>query len=306
MIIQNLKKIILKGTAITFMAVPFFSFAQDEPSLMDLLGEDTEINYAAFTFKSTRVINGHSIENAAKGVMDFRISHRFGRVNSGAAELYGLDVSTIRLGFEYGVTDRLMVGLGRSSFNKVFDGFAKFKILRQSTGAKKMPISLSVFSSVALETVAWANPDRENFFSSRLYYAHQILIARKFSKALSLQLSPTLVHRNLVQTNAEKNDVLALGFGGRQKITNRTSFNFEYFYVLPNQIAEGLYDSFSVGFDVETGGHVFQLHFTNSTPMIEKGFITETSGNWSKGDVHFGFNISRVFTVVKAKKKIEE
>jgi hypothetical protein len=199
-----------------------------------------------------------------------------------------------------------MVGLGRSSFNKVFDGFAKFKILRQSTGAKKMPISLSVFSSVALETVAWANPDRENFFSSRLYYAHQILIARKFSKALSLQLSPTLVHRNLVQTNAEKNDVLALGFGGRQKITNRTSFNFEYFYVLPNQIAEGLYDSFSVGFDVETGGHVFQLHFTNSTPMIEKGFITETSGNWSKGDVHFGFNISRVFTVVKAKKKIEE
>lgn len=306
MIFAPFKKIIIQVTAMTCMAVPFFASAQDEPSLMDLLGEDTETNYAAFTFKSTRVINGHSIENAAKGVMDFRISHRFGRVNSGVSELYGLDVSTIRMGFEYGVTDRLMVGIGRSSFNKVYDGFAKFKLLRQSTGAKKMPISLSLFSSIAIETIPWANPDRENFSTSRLYYAHQILIARKFSKALSLQLSPTVIHRNLVQTSAEKNDVMALGIGGRQKLTNRTSFNVEYFYVLPNQIAEGLYDSFSIGFDIETGGHVFQLHFTNSTPMIEKGFVAETSGDWTKGDVHFGFNISRVFTVVKPKKKIEE
>ncbi len=288
-----------------FMAVPFYSYSQDEPSLMDLLGEDDEVNYAAFTFKSTRVINGHSNENAAKGVMDFRISHRFGRINSGGSELYGLDVSTIRMGFEYGVTDRLMVGLGRSSFNKVYDGFAKFKLIRQSTGGKKMPISLSAFSSIAVETIAWANPDRENFFSSRMSYTHQLLIARKFSKSLSIQLSPTLVHRNLVQTTTEKNDVLALGIGGRQKLSNRTSFNFEYFYVMPDQLAPEYTNSFSLGFDIETGGHVFQLHFTNSTPMIEKGFIGETTGKWSKGDVHFGFNISRVFTVVKPKIKPE-
>ena len=287
------------------MAVPFYSYSQDEPSLMDLLGEDDEVNYAAFTFKSTRVINGHSNENAAKGVMDFRISHRFGRINSGGSELYGLDVSTIRMGFEYGVTDRLMVGLGRSSFNKVYDGFAKFKLIRQSTGGKKMPISLSAFSSIAVETIAWANPDRENFFSSRMSYTHQLLIARKFSKSLSIQLSPTLVHRNLVQTTTEKNDVLALGIGGRQKLSNRTSFNFEYFYVMPDQLAPEYTNSFSLGFDIETGGHVFQLHFTNSTPMIEKGFIGETTGKWSKGDVHFGFNISRVFTVVKPKIKPE-
>jgi len=299
------KKYLIRITAMIFMAVPFYSYSQDEPSLMDLLGEDDEVNYAAFTFKSTRVINGHSNENAAKGVMDFRISHRFGRINSGGSELYGLDVSTIRMGFEYGVTDRLMVGLGRSSFNKVYDGFAKFKLIRQSTGGKKMPISLSAFSSIAVETIAWANPDRENFFSSRMSYTHQLLIARKFSKSLSIQLSPTLVHRNLVQTTTEKNDVLALGIGGRQKLSNRTSFNFEYFYVMPDQLAPEYTNSFSLGFDIETGGHVFQLHFTNSTPMIEKGFIGETTGKWSKGDVHFGFNISRVFTVVKPKIKPE-
>ncbi|MEY3397947.1 MAG: hypothetical protein RL220_541 [Bacteroidota bacterium] len=289
------------GTAIMLLAVPFLSHAQDEPSLMDLLGEDEEINFASYTFKSTRVINGHSVENAAHGVLDFRISHRFGAINGGINEFFGLDGATIRLGLEYGVTDRLMVGLGRSSLNKTVDGFAKFKILRQSSGGRNMPVSVSAFSSVALQTVEWADPDRENFFTSRLFYAHQLLIARKFNKSLSLQLTPTLVHRNLVATKAESNDVLAMGIGGRQKLTNRTSLNFEYFYVLPDQLADTYRNSFSLGFDIETGGHVFQLHFTNSQGMIEKAFVAETDGNWLDGDIAFGFNISRVFTLHKPK-----
>jgi hypothetical protein len=276
------------------------SFAQEE-DLLSLLGEDETTDYATATFKTTRVINMHSVENVARGVMDFRISHRFGFLNTGAYEFFGLDGATLRLGFEYGVSDRLMLGLGRSSNNKAFDGLVKFKLLRQSTGKKKMPISVSLFSSIVLNTLRWAEPERENFFSSRLFYTHQILIARKFNDGLSLQFTPTLVHRNLVETAAEKNDVIAFGIGGRQKLTKRTSINAEYFYVLPNQLAERYTNSLSLGFDIETGGHVFQLHFTNSTGMVEPTFVTETVGEWLNGDVHFGFNVSRVFTIKERK-----
>ena len=110
---------------------------------------------------------------------------------------------------------------------------------------------------------------------------------------------PTVVHRNLVKTSLESNDVYSIGAAMRYKLTKRTSLNIEYFYVLPEQLANGFNHSLSIGFDIETGGHVFQLHFTNSTSMIEKGFIAETSGNWGTGDIHFGFNISSVFTVGK-------
>jgi Membrane bound beta barrel domain (DUF5777) len=277
--------------------------ADTTSDLLSLLGEDESTNYTMATFKSTRVINGQSIENVAGGVMDFRISHRFGMLNSGAGNAFGLDQASMRLAFEYGITDRLMVGLGRSNVNKEVDAFAKFKLLRQSTGKKKMPISLSLFTSIVDRTAKWQNPDRQNFYTSRLYYCNQILIGRKFNERLSLQLSPTMVHRNLIATNAEKHDVYAAGIGGRYKFTVRTSINFEYFYLLPNQVTSDIKNSFSLGFDIETGGHVFQLHVTNSTPMNDKGFISETKGSWGKGDLMFGFNISRVFTIKEKKKE---
>lgn len=274
----------------------------DEIDLLALLGDEEEvIDYTYATFKANRIINLHSVENTARGVLDVKISHRFGFINSGISDLFGIDQASIRIGGDYGITDRLMIGAGRSSFEKTYDGFLKFKLLRQSTGAKVMPISLSLLSSMAVKTIPFQNPDRENYFSSRLYYAHQILIGRKFSESLSFQLSPTVVHRNLVRTSSEANDVYSIGAGGRMKLTKRTSLNLEYIYVLPNQLAPGYRNSFSVGFDIETGGHVFQLHFTNSTSMIEKGFITESVGNWLNGDVHFGFNVSRVFTLREKK-----
>ncbi|MFM1999439.1 MAG: hypothetical protein RL204_1386 [Bacteroidota bacterium] len=272
-----------------------------EMDLLSLLGEDEEINYTSATFKSTRNINGHTVENVAGGVLDFRISHRFGFINTGAYELFGLDGATIRLGLEYGITDRLMVGFGRSSYNKAFDAFGKFKILRQSSGKKNMPITLSVFSTIVCNSIKWSEPERENYFSSRLFYAHQIIIGRKFNNDLSLQLSPTMVHRNMVPTKEDKNDVYALGGLGRYKLNQRLSINAEYFYVLPNQLSDEYTNSLSVGVDIETGGHVFQLHFTNSTSMTEPGFITENVGMWKQGDIHFGFNVSRVFTIVRKK-----
>ncbi len=289
-------------------ALPVFLFflmsasisAQDD--LMDLLNENTgeEISFTTATFKSTRIMNGHSIERMPSGQLDFRISHRFGKLNSGAYEFFGLDQSSIHLGLEYGITDWMMVGVGRGSYEKTYDGFVKLSPLRQSSGGKTMPVSVSFFSSVALETVKWADPERVNYFSSRLSYSSQILIARKLNQTFSVQLTPSYVHRNLVPSELDPNDLWALGAGGRMKLTNRISLNAEYYYLINannNLLSQPVYNPLSVGFDVETGGHVFQLIFTNSLSMIEKGFIGETSGQWLNGDIHFGFNISRVFTL---------
>jgi len=293
---------------IAFLFTFIFSYGQDEgESLLDLLGEEEEVtNYASASFKTTRIINSQSIENVAEGVLDFKISHRFGRVNGGLSEFFGLDQATIRLGLDYGITDRLMIGIGRSTVQKAIDGFAKYKLLRQSSGKKNMPITLSLYSSIMVNAQAWANPERENYFSSRLFYTHQILIGRKFSSGTSLMLMPTLVHRNLVESTAIENTVYALGIGGRQKLTNRLALTFEYIYVLPDQIADIYTNSLSIGFDIETGGHVFQLHFTNSLGMMDKQYITETTGEWGAGDIHFGFNISRVFTLKDTRPKLKE
>ena len=291
--------------------LPVSLHAQDD--LLDLLEEETkdEVQYAVGTFKGTRLINGHTIENPAAGVLQFMISHRFGRLNGGAYEFWGLDNATIRLGLDYGITNRLTVGVGRSSFEKTYDGFVKYKLLQQSTGGKKMPITVNLVAGMAIKTIQWPQPDRINYFTSRLYYTYQMLIARKITPALSVQLSPTLIHRNLVATNEDKNDVFALGIGGRQKITGSLTVNAEWFYVLPDQIVSPLYGEqvrnvLSLGVDIETGGHVFQLHFTNSRGMIEKNFVTETTGSWLDGDIHFGFNISRVFTISEKHNKPSE
>jgi hypothetical protein len=269
-------------------------------NLMDLLDEDApkETNYTTATFKSTRIMNGHSIERMPSGQLDFRISHRFGTINSGAYNLFGLDQSNVHFGLEYGVFNWFMFGIGRGTYEKTFDGFTKFSILRQSSGAKVMPVSVSFFSSVALKSLKVQNTGITNYFSSRMSYSSQILIARKFNQSFSFQITPTYVHRNLVTTVLDPNDLWAMGAGGRVKLSKRISLNAEYYYLLkptPDYMSQTVYNPFSVGFDIETGGHVFQLFFTNSLAMIEKGFITETTGRWLHGDIHFGFNISRVF-----------
>ena len=276
--------------------------AQDD--LMNLLNQNTspEINFTTATFKSTRIMNGHSVERMPPGQLDFRISHRFGLLNSGAYNLYGLDQANIHFSLEYGILNWLMVGVGRGTYEKTFDGFTKFSILRQSSGALVMPVSLSLFTSAALNSLKWADPTRTNYFSSRLSYTAQILVARKFSQSFSFQLSPTYIHRNLVGTELDPNDLYAVGAGGRIKLSKRISINAEYYYLLNannKYMSQPVYNPLSVGVDIETGGHVFQIMLTNSLAMIEKGFIGETTGQWKHGDIHLGFNISRVFTLKK-------
>jgi hypothetical protein len=298
---NGLVRRVLKAAFVLFLSYhPVF--AQDDLSALMESMEQPEINYATAGFKTTRVINSHSFENAGAGVLDVKISHRFGFLNSGGYELFGLDNASIRIGADYGITKQLMVGFGRSSFEKTYDAFVKYKFLRQSTGKRNMPISAAFVSSIALKTIKPTDPEDPNFLSSRVYYTNQLIVGRKFSESFTLQLMPAILHRNLVLTAAEPNDIFAIGIAGRHKLTKRVAINAEYYYLI-NQTDPDIHNSFSIGFDLETGGHVFQLHFTNSTSMIEKGYMTETVGDWLNGDIHFGFNISRVFTIVNKQKK---
>ena len=272
---------------------------EDTSSMLSFMDEEEAptINYAKASFKTNRIINLHSIENTAPGVMDVKISHRFGIINQGVYDIFGLDVAQMRIGYDLGITDRLCIGGGRSTLDKAFDGYIKYKLLRQSSGKRNMPVSVSLVAGMALKTIKYSEPDRVNCFWSRGYYNFHLLLARKFSEAFTLQLTPSMVHRNLTKTKAEVNDVFALGIGARQKITKRLTINIEYIYVLPDQLAEQYVNSLSVGFDLETGGHVFQMHFTNSQGMNENAFITETVNKWDKFEFRFGFNLSRVFTL---------
>ena len=292
--------------AILFICAPemLVHGQEDEENLLDLLGEEEPITqYATASFKTTRIINSHSLENTDHGVLDVKISHRFGFLNTGYYEIFGLDQASIRLGLDYGLTKWLMVGVGRSTHEKTYDGFVKAKLLRQSSGAKKMPVTVAILGTMTINTLKWAHPERENLPSSRYGYAFQAIIGRKLSEGLTIQLMPSMVHRNLVPTVEDAHDIYALGVGGRIKLSKRVAINLEYYYAHPDQLPEGNTNSLSFGFDIETGGHVFQLHFTNSTHMIEKGFITENTGNWLDGGIHFGFNVSRVFTIHTPKSK---
>jgi hypothetical protein len=270
---------------------------QDLESLLEEHMEETT-EYTAATFKATRIMNGHSIERMPEGQLDFRISHRFGRVNSGAYEFFGLDQANIHLSLEYGIKDWLMVGLGRGTYEKTVDGFIKFSPLRQSTGKKQIPVSVSWMSGTYINGLHWTDEERENYFSQRMSFVHQLMIARKFNQRFSLQFTPSYLHRNLVETAIEPNDLFALGAGSRLKLTKRMSFNAEYFYVFKPEaqfLSTEIYNPLSVGFDIETGGHVFQVILTNSVAMRENGFLGNTTGKWLDGDIHLGFNISRVF-----------
>ena len=271
-------------------------FAQD---LMDMLKDETpKTNYAYATFKTTRIVLGQSIENPAGGTLQFLVEHDFGALNSGAYNLFGLDNATTRLGLEYGINDRISIGVGRSGYEKTFDGSVKVKILRQCTGKKNMPLSMSFYGAAFLNSLKWADTSHTNYFSSRMSYVAQLLIARKFSNAFSLQITPTYIHKNLVPERADQNDIFSVSIGGRYKVAQRTSVNAEYFYLLPGTTADKYVNCLSLGVDLETGGHVFQFRLTNAQPMFERAFITETTNKWSDGGIFLGFTINRVFTIV--------
>lgn len=274
-------------------AMPLAIYAQDD--LMDLLDAEDETSSSQLvfgTFKGTRIINGHSVETRGAGELDFLISHRFGPLDSGPERFWGLDGANIRLGLSYGITDKLTVGIGRSSFNQVYDILGKYRVVEQSD---RIPVSTTLFVSGARRTDEFFRDDVGPDFqsSNRNGYVIQALIARKLNSDLSLQFSPTYVLRDYSEYPDEAESLFVLGFAGRYLITRRLSINGEYFARVEGSAdAE---DAFAIGVDIETGGHIFQLHLTNAQQIVERGFLLETEGNFFKGDIHFGFNISRVF-----------
>ena len=272
-------------------------------NLLSLLSADEDILYAAYLFKGTKVVNGQSVEIPAFGALHFNIQHRFGPLNSGFYNLYGLDYAQVRFSLEYGMKDWMSIGFGRSSVSKTIDGNIKLRLKRQVKGDKNFPFTLAVNSAIFLQQYELDQKNSPSFlFSNQLIYTHQFLLARKINRNFSFQITPSFIHYNAIEVSElvpeedRKNDNISLGVGGRQKITKRISINAESFIQLYNSQHNNV---MSLGVDIETGGHVFQLHVSNSPAMIEPYFITNTQADFFRGDIYFGFNISRVFTIIK-------
>ena len=246
-------------------------------------------------FRDTRIVNGHSTELIPKGTMKFIISHRFGVVNNGISDFFGLDNSTIRIGLDYAITDNINIGIGRNSLQVHYDGYFKYRILQQKKNGG-MPLSLVYYTNMAVK--ALVAPQTEDLtLANKISYTHQILIGRKFSDFFSFQLSPSLVHRNFVNNEIGNNDVYSLGTAGRFQLTKVIAINLEYYYLPPGQVMDRYQSSAGLGIELETKGHVFQLNFTNSEGLIAPLYIAETEGMIGNGDIHFGFNITRDFKI---------
>ncbi len=246
-------------------------------------------------FRDTRIVNGHSTEVLPKGMMKFIISHRFGDISSGIQQLYGLDNATIRIGLDYAITDFINIGFGRSSLQKHYDVYLKYRFLQQRKDGGS-PVSLVYYTNAAVRTIQ--TPQTENLsFTNNLTFVHQLLLGRKFNEFISFQLMPTYVHRNFVLDLESNNDIYSLGTATRIQVSKVLAFNLEYYFNLPDQLASQYQSSAGLGIELETKGHIFQLNFTNSLGMIAPLYIAETTGRVENGNIHFGFNITRDFKV---------
>ena len=286
---------------LSVLCVSLFSTVAFAEQVNVLLKADStsskEVNYTEDTFLSTRVINGQSTEGIPQGRLDFRIEHRFDLLKSGYAEFYGLDHAFTFFGLEYGIKDWIMVGINRTSSTQAVTGFTKISLLRQCTGSKNQPVSVSAYIGTSYTGQSFNNSVNQTDFFLQMSYTSQILIARKFSDTFSAQLSPVWIHRNKINSITNKNDIFAAGISARYKLNSTLSFTGEYYPVINPSVyfKNNNSNALSFSFDVQTAGHVFQIILSNSTDMIEKTFIGETTGDWLKGDVHLGFNILRKF-----------
>lgn len=288
------------------------SYAQDD--LLDMLEEDQEetTEYAFATFKGTRAINLQSTELPSKGVLQYIFMHRFGSFSDDF--LYnnlGMNTAEVALQLDYGVTDWLNIGAYMATASpRTYTGFAKYRLLRQSKGAKVMPITIVGYSSITYNNERYDVEDLNN--SDRLSFTNQLILARKFSQRFSLEVVPTHIHFNIVSLESESNDIFSVGTAARFKLTNQLALSAEYIYQVnpletsvarlgPDIAYQTNQNVLSVGVDIETGGHVFQIFLTNSRGVSDPYTIAQTTGSWKDGDIHLGFNISRVFTIVRPK-----
>lgn len=265
------------------------------------------INYTTETFRDTRVINGQSVETSVQGQMKFIISHRFGDIyeENAFSVLYNFfgfsGGANMRIGLDYGFTNWLEAGGGRSNLDKTYDLFVKAKLLKQSTGDKNMPVTLTLCSGMSMITDSTSDMIHPHF-SGGFGFSNHVLIARKFSDALSAQIMPTHIHRTSLTSDPD--DVIAIGAAAKVRISKSVDLTGEYYYTLPGQLGEGYDNSFAIGADLVTKGHVFQLQFTNSPYLIPEHFIGRTQGSIFENEngrtefnIRFGFNITRTFKI---------
>ena len=295
-----MKKILLISFLIISSAFTLSAQDIDPMSLLQGLAEAPKDEPVIATFKATRLINQQTLEVGGTRSLDFRIHHHFGPFNSGAYDFWGIDGgASIRLGLEYSYNGRLQFGLGRTSYEKQIDGFLKYRLLRQSKSGS-MPISVTLFSGAyrnGIKGLQIGGIDKFKYASDRLSFVQQIIIARKIDDKLSIQITPTMVHYNLVDNLADNNDAYFLGIAGRYKISNRTAITYEYGAKLLNYSESKYYDSMGIGLDIETGGHVFQMFLTNSFGMTENQTFARTNSSWADRGFRLGFNVSRMFTL---------
>jgi hypothetical protein len=288
---------------VLFICFSFAAVAQDDLLKELEKSQPPETEYIEQTFKGTRLVNGQTVETKGQGELEFIFAHRFGPMSGGLYELYGLDQAYVRIGLEYGITDRFGVGIGRNSVDKTTDIYGRLKVLRQSTGERNMPITITAFGNAAAKMSPRKQDDPTGTltFENRLSYTAQLLIARKFTRSISVQLMPTMVHRNRVDKTIENNDQFALGVGGRVKVNRSVALTGEFYHRFNVFDTNPNKDILGIGVDIETGGHVFQIVLTNTRGLTERAWLTETTGDFFKGDIHLGFNITRTFQLAERK-----
>ena len=271
--------------------LPFGMLAQND--LLSELEMDSIPVYADAAFKGLKIVNFESTKLIGKKQLTFVVAHRFGSIESGFDTFFGLDDAVTRIKFVYGVTDAINVLVSRSSYQKIYDMSVKYRLLRQIENG--FPFTMVGFNSVLINT----GLKKENLpkleFKHRLGYTAQVLISRKLSPKLSLELAPTYFHNNYVTVNEQDNSQFAVGFGGRYKLGKRWSINADYGWHLNRAGSSPFKNPLSIGIDLETGGHVFQMHFTNAQPMLTNMFLSHATGDWTEGKIYFGFNLSRYF-----------
>ncbi|MCF7561380.1 DUF5777 family beta-barrel protein [Sabulilitoribacter multivorans] len=271
---------------------PLSILAQDD-LLNEIDTDSTGNEYAFAAFKGLKIVNFESTKLANKNEFIFIVSHRFGTIKDGIDTFFGLDNAVTRLNFVYGISDAFNVGVSRSSFLKIYEISAKYRLLRQKENGS--PFTIVGFNSIQINTAL----DEDNIpgleFNDRLGYAFQLLVARKINTNFSVEIAPTFFHDNYVTVSQQDKSQFALGIGGRHKLGKRWSINADYGWHLNRANNSPFKNPLSIGFDLETGGHVFQMHFSNAQAMNINGFMGQASGDWSEGDIYFGFNLSRRF-----------
>jgi hypothetical protein len=291
----------MKNIWIAFL-LPYCMFSQN--NLLDEIDNIKEDTRTIAAFKSLKIVNFESTKLVGKGDLFLVVAHRFDYIKNGFEDFFGIDDAVTQIKFAYGLTDGVTIHASRSGFQKSYDLAIKYRLISQKSNG--FPVTIVGFNSLTINSEMKKEFYPLLEFKHRLTYLTQILISRKLNDKLSLELAPTFFHENVVRDildsnnnvilpNPQDNSQFALGVGGRYKLAKRWSLNMDYGAHL-NRASQSIYKNpLSVGVDLETGGHVFQMLFTNARAMHESGFLGQTTGDWTKGQISFGFNLVRVF-----------